>query len=579
MNALDLFAGPGGWDVGARDLGLDPLGIEWDDAACRVRQAAGLRTLQADVADLDPRDFPCDLLIASPPCTAFSMAGKGEGRKVLDELVGAMYDLGKSEANSWQTHGPYPLSTDDETARLVLEPLRWALAIRPRMVACEQVPPVLPLWEAMAQVLRARGYHTWSGVLSAEQYGIVATCPEHDPQPVHIAGLPSCPTSLATADPAATPWAAWQESVETAGHRSTFLTALASVHHVATGNAIGEHGTEALSDAWTVASLARVVLDDASDATWHSLVLDLLRRALPARRTPRGRVGAEWTNAAISASGWTGATGENIAWSPSSFWGELCALARSYIMSMETSPTTHPTTSGCSPTTALTRTSTTQARSRSECSLCDDLATPQTRKRAFLIASLDGPVGEPLATHQRYVAPLRRDDIGAGLFDLPDPERIVARGEDNLLPWVSMAEALGWGMTHRPYPAVASSRTTGGPDKEKVGGSGAREILYAEQAAGRWVFERPATTVQADSRIWPPGHKMNADDEAAGRDGYGDRKGTDAIRVTEEEAACLQSFPDGYPWYEAGTRSAAFRCIGNAVPPLMAEAVLRAVLR
>lgn len=33
MNAVDLFAGPGGWDVGARELGLDPLGIELDDAA------------------------------------------------------------------------------------------------------------------------------------------------------------------------------------------------------------------------------------------------------------------------------------------------------------------------------------------------------------------------------------------------------------------------------------------------------------------------------------------------------------------------------------------------------------------
>lgn len=34
-------------------------------------KAPSLRTLQADVAALDPLDFPCDLLIASPPCTAF----------------------------------------------------------------------------------------------------------------------------------------------------------------------------------------------------------------------------------------------------------------------------------------------------------------------------------------------------------------------------------------------------------------------------------------------------------------------------------------------------------------------------
>lgn len=28
--ALDLFAGPGGWDVGVSELGINPLGVEWD---------------------------------------------------------------------------------------------------------------------------------------------------------------------------------------------------------------------------------------------------------------------------------------------------------------------------------------------------------------------------------------------------------------------------------------------------------------------------------------------------------------------------------------------------------------------
>ena len=36
---IDLFAGPGGWDVGARTIGLDPIGIEIDErhfeTACR----------------------------------------------------------------------------------------------------------------------------------------------------------------------------------------------------------------------------------------------------------------------------------------------------------------------------------------------------------------------------------------------------------------------------------------------------------------------------------------------------------------------------------------------------------------
>lgn len=77
MTVVDLFAGMGGWDIAARQLGVDPLGVEWMSEACATRQAAGLRTHQADIATLDPADFaPVDGLIASPPCQDFSVAGK-----------------------------------------------------------------------------------------------------------------------------------------------------------------------------------------------------------------------------------------------------------------------------------------------------------------------------------------------------------------------------------------------------------------------------------------------------------------------------------------------------------------------
>lgn len=90
-----------------------------------------------------------------------------------------------------------------------------------------------------------------------------------------------------------------------------------------------------------------------------------------------------------------------------------------------------------------------------------------------------------------------------------------------------------------------------------------------------WVHERPATTVAADPRVQPPGHKVNADDEAAGREHDG-RAGKNAVRVTVEEAATLQSFPPDFPWQ--GSRTAQFRQIGNAVPPLLARAILAALL-
>lgn len=46
-------------------------------------------------------------------------------------------------------------------------------------------------------------------------------------------------------------------------------------------------------------------------------------------------------------------------------------------------------------------------------------------------------------------------------------------------------------------------------------------------------------------------------------------------RITVEEAAQLQSFPIGMQWH--GSRAAQFRQIGNAVPPLLALAVARAL--
>jgi DNA (cytosine-5)-methyltransferase 1 len=189
--AVDLFAGAGGTDESCRLLGFNPLGIEIDGAACATREAAGHRTLQGDVAALDPADLaPCELLIASPPCTAFSSAGKREGIKDLPlifETASAMA-LGEAlpEAGEWR----------DARSALVLEPLRWALALEPDYLAWEQVPPVLPLWERCAEILRKRGWNVWTGVLEAERYGVPQTRerailmasrlgPVHPPEPTH----------------------------------------------------------------------------------------------------------------------------------------------------------------------------------------------------------------------------------------------------------------------------------------------------------------------------------------------------------------------------------------------------------
>jgi DNA (cytosine-5)-methyltransferase 1 len=61
------------------------------------------------------------------------------------------------------------------SSSLVLEPARFIAACRPEWVALEQVPSVLPLWQAYAAELRRMGYSTWTGKLNAADYGVPQT--------------------------------------------------------------------------------------------------------------------------------------------------------------------------------------------------------------------------------------------------------------------------------------------------------------------------------------------------------------------------------------------------------------------
>lgn len=387
--ALDLFAGTG-WGVACQRLGIEEHGVEIMPEAVATRDRNGMTTVFRDVWDgiADPSIVPAhEILIASPPCQTFSAAGKGTGRKALDDVLHLVRTGTYADADAMrrfaQEHG-------DERTALVLVPLRYVREHLPTFVTFEQVPPVLPVWEACAQVLGDLGYSTATGIVNAEQHGV-----------------------------------------------------------------------------------------------------------------------------------------------------------------------------------------------------------PQTRRRAVLVARRDGREASlPRPTHSRYYP--------------KNPRKV----DPDVLPWVSMADALGWGMTDRPYPTVATGTGGGGTDPAALGGSGARKLVYDARARGEWknsgdadndggilrltdgdaavlqsyppfrpdwAFTRPATTVAGDSRVWPPGHRINADDVrrlgAQAHERYSDRKGTGAYRATPEESASLQTYPDGFEF--VGTRGRRFEQIGNAVPPLLAEAILR----
>ncbi|NKY52035.1 DNA cytosine methyltransferase [Nocardia vermiculata] len=176
-DTVDLFAGPGGLDVAARWLGRKVYGLEWDADACKTREAAGLNFERHDVRELGPEDFPsATMLMGGPPCQTFTVAGHGAGRRALDTVLKFIIAMAAGESVQDEL-----TQLEDERTGLVLEPLRWALQAaelgRPyRTIVLEQVPAVLPVWEAMGVVLHDKlRYHVRTKVLRTEQYGVPQT--------------------------------------------------------------------------------------------------------------------------------------------------------------------------------------------------------------------------------------------------------------------------------------------------------------------------------------------------------------------------------------------------------------------
>lgn len=221
-----------------------------------------------------------------------------------------------------------------------------------------------------------------------------------------------------------------------------------------------------------------------------------------------------------------------------------------------------------------------------------DYGVPQTRRRAFLIASRVRDAQPPEPTH----CPGGRD---AGLFG------------GGLLPWTSMAEALGWGQSflqRERSGARAEKASTPEPSqtltskaRSWVVHTGANSMKHSRVGSRRgeggvvayersinepaptldakvgsawkigpgpdWIFDRPATTVVGSfcpDVIAAPGYRTSTSRQNAEA----------SVRVTVAEASVLQSFRPDYPWQ--GSRTKQFEQVGNAVPPLLAAHVISA---
>jgi len=233
LRALDLFAGTG-WGVACQRLGIDEMGVEIMPEAVATREANGMHTLYRDVWDglQNPVVMAAfykwcaagrsvgefyDMLIASPPCQTFSMAGNGKGRAALNEVIEAIEIGAYKDAAALKSFG----EKHDMRTALVLTPLAHVWRDMPRLVVLEQVPTVLPVWEACAEVMRSWGYDVKTAVLNAEQYGVPQTRkrailvanlsgPANLPTPTHSRYYSRTPDKL---DPGVKKWVSMAEAL------------------------------------------------------------------------------------------------------------------------------------------------------------------------------------------------------------------------------------------------------------------------------------------------------------------------------------------------------------------------------
>lgn len=158
-----------------------------------------------------------------------------------------------------------------------------------------------------------------------------------------------------------------------------------------------------------------------------------------------------------------------------------------------------------------------------------DYGLPQSRKRAFLLANLDGPAHPPAPTHDR--------DAEWTLFD----QRVE---------WVTMAQALDWTAADCRRANICA-----GPKAQDS------ELCL-------WPLHRPATTVVRSFRpdvIAAPGYRTLGSASRQNAPG--------SVAVTPEELCILQGIRTDYPFQAKGGKRLSL--IGAVLPPPWAAAILQ----
>lgn len=167
MQAISLFSGAGGMDIGVQQAGFKILScVELDKFCCETlreninREHRATKVYEGDIRELNPEQLlkennllpgELDLLFGGPPCQAFSQIGK-------------------------------QLSLADDRGPLLYEIVRFAEIIKPKAIMLEQVKGLLTakdetgkrggVFERFVEKLEKLGYHPKWKVLLAANYGV-----------------------------------------------------------------------------------------------------------------------------------------------------------------------------------------------------------------------------------------------------------------------------------------------------------------------------------------------------------------------------------------------------------------------